>query len=499
MNETVNYTYDPLNRLLTAQATNNAWGNSYTYDSFGNLTAMNVTAGSAPHFSINSDPATNRSLGTLAPIVYDANGNPIGTQPAGSNPYINQAYDVENRLTWTTGTGAYTYIGYDPSGKRVTQIDMVNGSQFQNERIHFYSITGQRLGTYTLSSSGTYFSATSLNLYFGGKLMRSAGVTVATDRLGSVRGNSSGERMAYWPYGQERTGTPDGREKFGTYFRDVHGSDYADQRYYDYGAGRFHTPDRGSSVNLRTPTSWNKYIYGSDDPVNRYDPSGLDDCPPGAAPGATCVTVSGSGDLIDLDPVIFWPVDPYGGMLGGYFTASQVEGAAGQAFAQAAAASAALSNAQAALNKVTGALSDAAATQNIFSAEQLDCISGIETGRTWNPSIVASNGREGLFQFNQDSWAYSGTSIPWDGGSNAQDPYTSAMVALALLTRNLGYGGVQNPTAAAVQSAIDKFGENDGRYGQAVVDCAKELQAGDFDNAYNTLQSYANWIAQGRP
>jgi hypothetical protein len=60
----------------------------------------------------------------------------------------------------------------------------------------------------------------SRNVYFGGKLMRSAGVTVVTDRLGSVRANSNGERMRYFPYGDERTSMADGREKFGTYFRD---------------------------------------------------------------------------------------------------------------------------------------------------------------------------------------------------------------------------------------------------------------------------------------
>ena len=93
---------------------------------------------------------------------------------------------------------------------------------------------------------------------------------------------------------------------------------------------------------------------------------------------------------------------------------------------------------------------------------------------------MASNGRVGLFQFNQNSWAYSGTAIDWKGGASAKDPYTAATVALALLTRNLGYEGVQNPTGAAVTKAIDKFGENDGRYGQAVVDCASKLKNGTF-------------------
>ena len=84
-------------------------------------------------------------------------------------------------------------------------------------------------------------------------------------------------------------------------------------------------------------------------------------------------------------------------------------------------------------------------------------------------------------------------------GGSAKDPDTAATVALALLTRNLGYNGVQNPTADAVKEAIDKFGEHDGRYGQAVVDCAAKLKSGDFSGAMGTLQGYATWVAKGRP
>ena len=83
---------------------------------------------------------------------------------------------------------------------------------------------------------------TTYNVYFGGKLMRS-GAVVATDRLGTVRANSTGDRMTYFPYGEERSSTADGREKFGTYFRDGVAADYADQRYYAVGMGRFFTAD----------------------------------------------------------------------------------------------------------------------------------------------------------------------------------------------------------------------------------------------------------------
>lgn len=115
----------------------------------------------------------------------------------------------------------------------------------------------------------------------------SKGVTVATDRLGSVRGNANGERMAYLPYGLERATptTPDSREKFATYYRDpIVGADYADQRYYGYGIthpyywppGRFLSPDPGgiSTADPKNPTSWNRYAYAETDPANANDPTG---------------------------------------------------------------------------------------------------------------------------------------------------------------------------------------------------------------------------------
>ncbi len=52
-----------------------------------------------------------------------------------------------------------------------------------------------------------------------------------------------------------------------------------DQRYYAPAYGRFITPDSyGKSANPRRPGSWNRYVYASDDPVNRNDPSGKIDC-----------------------------------------------------------------------------------------------------------------------------------------------------------------------------------------------------------------------------
>src|SRR5260370_36457760 len=69
--EQVVYSYDALNRLATAGATNSSWGQSYAYDGLRNLTDQNLTAGSAPSLHVVYDGATNRQVGECA----DLNGN----------------------------------------------------------------------------------------------------------------------------------------------------------------------------------------------------------------------------------------------------------------------------------------------------------------------------------------------------------------------------------------------------------------------------------------
>jgi RHS repeat-associated protein len=112
-------------------------------------------------------------------------------------------------------------------------------------------------------------------MYFGGRLL------APVDRLGSVRYNQNGP-IAYFPWGEERTSTPDGTDKFATYFRDSTnngiGEDYASARYYNNNFGRFWSPDPSGAgvVDMQNPSSWNMYAYANDDPVNLNDPTGLD-------------------------------------------------------------------------------------------------------------------------------------------------------------------------------------------------------------------------------
>ena len=265
--EQVTYQYDALNRLVHAETASSAWGESYQYDRFGNLTAKTPTKGSAPALSAMYDAATNRQMG----VQYDANGNQlVGT------------WDVENRLVSENAPdGSTPQWLYDPWGKRVGK-GSTDGNGNAIYEFTLYGITGQRLATV-----GCY-SDSPMCRRRGAMSISTAGFW-ATGIGGpalpwgwTVWGRYGQWGLSYWPYGEEEgTPTAGGQEKFATYFRDWVGQDYADQRYYDSastaGSGR---PDPGGirTADPKNPTSWNRYAYVNGDPVNFNDPHGAFAC-----------------------------------------------------------------------------------------------------------------------------------------------------------------------------------------------------------------------------
>ncbi len=306
--ENVSYTYDSLNRLIaaaTSGTTGVQWGDSYSYDGFGNLTSKVVTKGTAPQVYPQVNSATNQAR-MSGDYGFDANGNWLGAGGSQIN-----TWNVENQLIATSGSpsnGDPTYT-YDPWGKRVLQYSETH-TYGPGGTLYFYSITGQRLGTYQVS----YVSANdpplqqSVSMYFGGRLL------AAVDRLGSVRNNANGHGpIAYYPWGEERTTTPDGTDKFATYFRDSNvggvGQDYANARYYNNNFGRFWSPDPMGAAHANDPQSWNRYTYGGSDPVNRSDPTGLDTilAPPGPGPSGCAVYAADNSTCL----VVFPPPFPF--------------------------------------------------------------------------------------------------------------------------------------------------------------------------------------------
>ena len=280
--ENVTYTYDGLNRLTKAATADNLWGTTYGYDGWGNLLSKSVFKGTAPTYSTTIDPATN--------------GGPGQEAAPGS-----WTYDVERRML---GANGIPYSSYDPNGKRIFQ----KSPNWQNPgtrtacEVYFYAITGQKLATYGChynddgDGDGSFnIGLNSRNEYFGGNPLKLNGVAVVTDRLGSVRWNGNGERFNYYPYGEEPGTTANGREKFGTYFRDANGLDYADQRYYDSTKGRFTTVDPlgANGSDSTTPQSLNLLSYAQGDPVNLSDPTGLITFANGATASCGALTING--------------------------------------------------------------------------------------------------------------------------------------------------------------------------------------------------------------
>jgi len=273
--EVVNYKYDSLNRLIAAYTNDTSsvgWGLAWDYDGFGNRLSQTVTQGTAQPMTTGVDQTTNRIGGT-----YDANGNMTN-----GGAYT---YDVENRMIG--GSNPYVALDeydYAPDNKRIYKKTTNNSGTF--EYVYFYS-GSKKLATYQIvyygyNNSQFYFAQSSTNIYFGGKLIQAEDAPVVTDRLGTVIWDGVKGGHKYFPYGEERTSTSNESTKFGTYFRDgTTGLDYAVNRYFSSSFGRFMSADPLSrSGHAVDPSSWNRFAYGRNDPVNQIDPLGLEDYPP---------------------------------------------------------------------------------------------------------------------------------------------------------------------------------------------------------------------------
>ena len=248
-------------------------------------------------------------------FAYDAAGNL--TQAPGSRSY---AYDSENRLSSVNG-GSTSYY-YDANGQR-----LASGASGVMDTWHFYGPNGIEVilkvtpantfcGDYQGLASGLCPDTTpQLKLYFAGRLAllgdgNSLGTTV-TDRLGSVvqqsQPNDDFADYDYYPYGAGVPGLLPATTSFATYQTTNTGLLYAQHRYYDSARGRFTTPDPSSSGKISDPLSWNRYAYVMGDPINKYDPTGLDSWDPSTN------TVHG-----DLDPWVGSTSAPGSGGGGGW-------------------------------------------------------------------------------------------------------------------------------------------------------------------------------------
>jgi RHS repeat-associated protein len=322
---TQTYTYDPLNRLLSAQSSatsgGDCWGQEFgnnatpptlADDALGNLwlTTSTNCSSPAPSWSINGyNQITNSGF------TYDNGG---GNTADSNNTY---SYDAENRLiSAVTGGGTYCYI-YDGNGLRVAKAQPQSGYTCTDTSPHAPTVNKiywRDAGGGTIAESDENGSTTNSSyneyVFFAGQRIAQSNPNSSTvnyyfaDHLGSTRvvTDASGSpcfEADYLPYGMENTpnsftNSCSTNYKFTGYERDTEtGNDYAFARYYSYSLERFLSPDPlggdGSD-----PQSLNRYTYVLNNPVNQTDPMGL--CPEGATQcGPPCDYLCGHGDPCD--------------------------------------------------------------------------------------------------------------------------------------------------------------------------------------------------------
>ena len=163
-------------------------------------------------------------------------------------------------------------------------------------------------------------TASEENVYFGGRLVgkRAPGNYVGTGVVSDFtadRLQSKGDGSKFYPYGESRTGAAgDDKEQFATYTRDAGtGLDYADQRMYASGLGRFLQADPFKGASSRfDPSSWNQFAYTRNNPSSRIDPQATYDQDPDDPFNCMvhpewCVFIPPGPGF----PAVYWGFDPW--------------------------------------------------------------------------------------------------------------------------------------------------------------------------------------------
>ncbi len=262
---TQTYTYDNLNRLLSAhsqdttQGATDCWGQSYGYDQWGNLLTVTVTQCSA--LQLNVSVNTNNQI-TTSGFSYDQSGNLLND---GTYAY---SWNAENELK-SGGGVSYTYDGNS------LRVEKSSGT------LYWRNVEGD-----TLTEATSTGSIANEYIYLGGRLIarRDSSGNVYyyfADRVGSTRAITTSTGAVcfsadYFPFGTEidYTNTCPQNYKFQGHEHDSEtGNDYLRSRYYSARLGRFLTPDPVYG-NTSDPQSLNRYLYTRNNPVNRIDSDG---------------------------------------------------------------------------------------------------------------------------------------------------------------------------------------------------------------------------------
>ena len=272
------YEYDGLSRLKEADGPWGA-GATYNYDGLGNLRSKTIGGVTT---AVTYDNATNRatytthSAGGAGSIGYDARGN---VTALGAQTFT---YDYADQPVSHGGSVSATYT-YDGNLKRVKQT--INGTTIYS----VYDLAGNLVYR---DNDSTLVKTDYVSMPFASLRLKSTGAVehIYSDHLGSpiVATDGAGTilwREKYKPYGQKMEDPLWNNDEpgfTGHVQDDVTDLTYMQARFYDPEIGRFLSIDPvGFDATL--PSSFGRYTYVSNNPANRVDPFGLQECSRGVS------------------------------------------------------------------------------------------------------------------------------------------------------------------------------------------------------------------------
>jgi len=269
--QTQSFTYDALNRLISAGVTGGNGGlgdyatKQYTYNSTtGNLVSkvgVGYTYGSSAH----KHAVTALSNGNT--YSYDSNGNM--TYRLVNGQAFNLGYDAENRMVGVTGAVTETF-GYSGDGQRVTATQGITLTVFIGSYFEWH-------GTITDSVKYYYSGATRVAMRVGvGELVYLMG-----DHLGStslaVNENGvlqPGSPQMYKAWGETRAGGVATKYQYTGQYNQVElGIYYYNARWYDAYLSRWTQPDI-VVPEPGDPKAFDRFSYVYDNPLRLVDPDG---------------------------------------------------------------------------------------------------------------------------------------------------------------------------------------------------------------------------------